>query len=267
MRSMFVLVIFLSLAGCGDDSGGGAAAAGGGLPITGGMGVTGGTGVTTGGMGVTGGTGVATGGMGVTGGTGVMTGGVGTGGMVLTGGMGAGTAGMGGMGAAGTGGGALELTSTAVMDMGMLPAMYRCVSLFGGPGTEGPSPPLAWTAGATGTMSYTLIFKDTSPMGTLGAGTIHWVIKDIPSSVMALPMGVAVGAMPPDPAGAVQVANGLPTADVGYRGPCGGMNQYTFTLYAINAAALPGATTAAAAETAAMANNVGTATLVVNSMP
>ena len=261
MRSMLALCVYLSLAACGGDDGGGTAAAGGATPITGGVGITGGTGVATGGMGVTGGTGV------MTGGTGVMTGGVGTGGMVLTGGTGAGTAGMAGMGTGGTGGGAFELTSTVVMDMGMLPAMYRCVSLFGGAGTEGPSPPLAWTAGTAGTMSYTVILKDTSPPGTLGMGTIHWVIKDIPSSVMALPMGVAVGAMPPDPAGAVQVANGLPTADVGYRGPCGGMNEYTFTLYAINVAALPGATTAAAAETAAMANNVGTATLVVNSMP
>jgi Raf kinase inhibitor-like YbhB/YbcL family protein len=182
------------------------------------------------------------------------------------------TAGMGGMDAAGSGGtdaagsggaggGDLALTSTAVMNDGMLPAMYRCVSLFGDPG---PSPPLAWTAGPAGTMSYTLVFKDTSPAGTLGAGTIHWVIKNIPMATMMLPMEVATGAMPGNVSGATQVANGL--GDEGYRGPCGGMNDYTFTLYAVNKAAID-ATTGAAVETEAMANNVGTATLVIHSMP
>jgi phosphatidylethanolamine-binding protein (PEBP) family uncharacterized protein len=143
----------------------------------------------------------------------------------------------------------------------MLPAMYRCASLFGDPG---PSPPLAWTAGPAGTMSYTLVFKVTSPAGTLGMGTFHWVIKNIPMATAMLPMQVAIGAMPANVAGATQVTNGI--SDVGYRGPCGGMNDYTFTLYAVNKASID-ATTAAMVETEAMANNVGTSTLVIHSMP
>jgi hypothetical protein len=114
-------------------------------------------------------------------------------------------------------------------------------------------------------MSYTLVFKDTSPAGTVGMGTIHWVIKDIPAATMMLPAAVPVGAMPASVSGATQVANGL--NDIGYRGPCGGMNQYTFTLYAVKTATLAGAATGAAAETAAMANNVGTAKLAIKSMP
>jgi Raf kinase inhibitor-like YbhB/YbcL family protein len=164
-------------------------------------------------------------------------------------------------GMAGMGGGAFELTSTVVENDAMLPAMYRCASLFGDPG---PSPPLAWTAGPAGTMSYTLVFKDTSPAGTLGMGTFHWVIKNIPMATAMLPMQVAIGAMPANVAGATQVTNGI--SDVGYRGPCGGMNDYTFTLYAVNKASID-ATTAAMVETEAMANNVGTSTLVIHSMP
>jgi hypothetical protein len=44
------------------------------------------------------------------------------------------------------------------------------------------------------------------------------------------------------------------------------MNDYTFTLYAVNKASID-ATAAAMVETEAMANNVGTATLVIHSMP
>jgi len=159
------------------------------------------------------------------------------------------------------GGGAFELTSTAVMNDGMLPAMYRCASLFGDPG---PSPPLAWTAGPAGTMSYTLILKDTSPAGTVGMGTFHWVIKNIPMATMAFPDPIPVGAMPANVSGATQIMNGI--NDVGYRGPCGGMNDYTFTLYAVNKASIS-ASDAQGVETEAMANNVGTATLVIHSAP
>jgi len=173
-------------------------------------------------------------------------------------------AGSGGSGDAGTQSGAFELTSTAFQDGDMIPAMYRCASLFGDPG---PSPPLAWTAGPAGTMSYTLVLKDTSPSTVTGAGFFHWIIADIPAGTMSLPMAVPVGAMPAMPAGAKQVPNGLSNA--GYLGPCGssGTNNYTFTLYAVNMATLPDTSSADATEAAAIANNVGTATLAITSMP
>ena len=164
-------------------------------------------------------------------------------------------------GAGGAGGGMFELTSTAVENDAMLPEMYRCASLIGDPG---PSPPLMWTAGPAGTMSYTLVFKDTSPAGTTGAGTFHWVIKNIPMATMMLPMAVATGAMPGNVSGATQVMNGI--FDVGYRGPCGGMNDYTFTLYAVNKASIT-ASDAAGVETEAKANNVGMSSLVIHSAP
>ena len=165
-------------------------------------------------------------------------------------------------GAGGAGGGDLALTSTAVMNDAMLPDMYRCEStIFSDPG---PSPPLAWTAGPAGTMSYTLILKDTSPAGTAGMGTFHWVIKNIPMATMAFPDPIPVGAMPANVSGATQVMNGI--IDVGYRGPCGGMNDYTFTLYAVNKASIA-ASDAQGVETEALANNVGTATLLIHSAP
>lgn len=254
--------------GGGDGSGAGSTApplAGAGAGGLGGVGGAGGAG-TGGSAAGAGGTGGAAGMTAGAGGAAGMAGaaGAGTGGMAgMAGAAGAGAGGMAGMsaGSGGAGGGAFELTSTAVENDAMLPAEFRCASLFGDPG---PSPPLTWTAGPTGTMSYTLVFKDTSPAGTTGAGTFHWIIKDIPVATMSLPEAVPVGAMPAAVPGATQIMNGI--LDVGYRGPCGGMNDYTFTLYAVNKASIS-ATTAATVETEAMANNVGTATLVIHSAP
>ena len=246
MRSMIVLGFVFVLVGCGDDSGGGTAAAGGLMPITGGTLASGGTGIVTGGTLASGGTGVVTGGTGVvTGGTGAgMTAGTtGTGGMVITGGMGAGMA---GMGAGGMGGGAFELTSTAVMDGGMLPAMYRCMGA--------KSPPLSWTAGPAGTMSYAIVFEDVGAF----MGTIHWIIYDIPASVTML----AEGASATPPTGAKQGANYM-GAQV-YTGPCSplpGSNNYQFTIYALPTATLTGTDKAAIQAAGAL----GMATLKVSS--
>jgi Raf kinase inhibitor-like YbhB/YbcL family protein len=144
---------------------------------------------------------------------------------------GAGSAGKAGGTAAGSGGsaaGAFALTSPVVKEGELLPADYRCAK---------PSPALTWTPGPAGTMSYAIVFKDTTA-GGFSMGYMHWTIYDIPASVTSLPMGVPMGASLSDPAGAKQGQN-YQNANA-FTGPCGGMNTYRFTLYALSVATLPG---------------------------
>ncbi len=125
----------------------------------------------------------------------------------------------------GTGGGeAFAITSTAFNEGDMIPEVYECR----GGGGDNISPPLAWTAGPAGTMSYAIIMKDTSINFT------HWVIWDIPVTAMALPEDVGGGFMVADPAGAKQVDP--------YFGPCSpnSVNTYEWRLYAIDVPTIPG---------------------------
>lgn len=182
---------------------------------------------------------------------------------------GANTAGAGGAagsagaaGAAGSGGGGASgfaLTSSVVMDGAMIPKEYRC---------NKPSPPLAWTGGPSGAQSYAIVFKDvTNPQRIV----MHWVIYDMPSSAMALPMNVPSGAMITSPVSAKQGPNysGMPV----YAGPCApsGTNTYKFTLYAIDVASLPGvsaSSTATQIETALEGSHkLATTTLNITSSP
>lgn len=161
-----------------------------------------------------------------------------------------------------TAGGPFALTSTAVMNAGMLPMKHRCVMLSG---ATGPNPPLTWTAGPAGTMSYAVTFTDK------GNGYAHWTIYDIPSSVMSLPEGVPTGAMPAMPAGAKQSANqnnfvGGP----GYFGPCApsGISNYEFVVHAIDVPTLTVSNTMAATVRAQiMMHSKGMAALGIMSGP
>jgi phosphatidylethanolamine-binding protein (PEBP) family uncharacterized protein len=99
--------------------------------------------------------------------------------------------------------------------------------------------------------------------------TMHWTIYDVPASVTALPMGVMTNATLTDPAGAKQGKNYK--GDNGFTGPCGGMNTYKFTLYALKVASLPGlsaSSTGAQVETAAEGTNkLASTVLNIHSMP
>ncbi len=258
-------------------AGTGAAAAGGGAAGTGAAGTgaagraaagtgasgTGAAGTGTAGTGAAGGgaagTGTAGGGAAGTGTAGGGAAGTGTagGGAAGTGTAGGGAAGTGG--AAGSGGGAFTITSTAVMNGGMLPAKHRCMGSVGSP--TGPSPAFAWSGAPAGTMSFALLMRDRTFQNYE-----HWTIYDIPASVTSLPEGVPSGAMPAMPAGAKQAPNALGLLGPGYYGPCGGNNMYEFKLYALDVATLPMAgMTGDSVEAALDMHDLATASLSVMS--
>jgi hypothetical protein len=145
----------------------------------------------------------------------------------------------------------MVLTSTAYTEGMTIPAAHTCA------GTN-VSPPLAWTPGPAGTLSYAVVFTDKTN------GLVHSGIYDIPATVTSLPMSVEKVAMPANPAGSKQVLayNNMP----GYAGPCPGamVHTYEFMLYAVDVAALPGIATTqkgAALVTALQAHDLGTTTL------
>jgi Raf kinase inhibitor-like YbhB/YbcL family protein len=96
-------------------------------------------------------------------------------------------------------------------------------------GGENASPPLAWTAGPSGTQSYAIVMRDLD----FANGFLHWVIWDIPASVLSLPENVEHAYQPSVPAGAKQAPFNANL--VGYQGPCSpnSTNTYELTLYAI----------------------------------
>jgi Raf kinase inhibitor-like YbhB/YbcL family protein len=178
-----------------------------------------------------------------------------------SGGVGAGSGGNAAQAGAGGGSaaGAFAITSPVVKEGEMIPAEYRC---------QKPSPALDWTAGPAGTKSYAIVFKDVTP-GAVSLNYKHWIIYDIPASVMALPMGVPAGATITMPVMAKQGKNY--SMNPQFAGPCGGMNMYKFTLYAIDTEALPDVPANATGDQVETAlegsHKLGTATLNIKSMP
>jgi Raf kinase inhibitor-like YbhB/YbcL family protein len=120
------------------------------------------------------------------------------------------------------------LTSTAFNQTDLLADKYTCAG-------ANVSPPLAWTEGPAGTLSYAIVFTDLD-----NGPFVHSVIWDIPAAVHALPEHVENVAMPSVPAGAKQ-AHAYDGSTFGYLGPCPGGNthHYEFELYAIDVATMP----------------------------
>lgn len=81
-------------------------------------------------------------------------------------------------------------------------------------------------------MSYALVLQDTNN------NLNHWVLYDIPPATTTLPESLATSATLTMPAGAKQKS----FQGNGYLGPCpnGMTHTYTFTLYALSVATLPG---------------------------
>ncbi len=124
----------------------------------------------------------------------------------------------------------MTLTSSALAEGAVFADANTCAGV-------NTSPPLTWTAGPTGTMSYAVVLSD------LNNAAAHWVIWDIPSTTLTL-----AAALPGDttlttpPVGAHQLHKfQFFGAGGAYRGPCPGNNgphTYTFEVSAVPTATL-----------------------------
>jgi Raf kinase inhibitor-like YbhB/YbcL family protein len=119
------------------------------------------------------------------------------------------------------------LTSTVLANDGTFLPAYTCAG-------DNHSPPLAWTAGPTGTQSYAIVMVDTS------INRYHWAIWNMAPTVRALTEALPAGASITSPVSAMQAITG--TATPAYQGPCpnGSLHTYVFTAYALDVATLPG---------------------------
>lgn len=100
------------------------------------------------------------------------------------------------------------------------------------------SPQLAWQGTPPGTRSFALTCFD--PDAPTGSGFWHWVVVNIPPSVISLPPGAGDPAGGKLPAGALEVRTDF--GKPGYGGPCpppGSVHRYIFTLHAVGIEKLP----------------------------
>ena len=145
----------------------------------------------------------------------------------------------GGSAAGGTGGGgAFVLTSSKIVTDMEMPAEFTCAAT----GTP-VSPPLAWSGAPAGTMSFAMVFVDTTIIDAnmTDARGYHSAIWDIPASTMALPENIPTGATITTPVMAKQFS----PIGAKYLGPCPNngaapADVYEFRLFALPVATLTG---------------------------
>ncbi|AHH96314.1 PQQ-dependent sugar dehydrogenase [Kutzneria albida] len=131
--------------------------------------------------------------------------------------------------------GAFKLSSPAFGEGATVPAKYTCAG--DGKAGQDTSPPLTWGASA-GAKGYAIVFADTANNGN----KLHWAIWDIPAATGSLPEGLGAGYSVPGGGGAKQKAMGSGADAQKFFGPCpgGSSHPYSFTLYALNTATVPG---------------------------
>jgi Raf kinase inhibitor-like YbhB/YbcL family protein len=131
---------------------------------------------------------------------------------------------------------ALEVTSSAFKEGGMIAAKYaggmvlkRGASAPTDCGGGNVSPPLAWRNVPAGTTSFALIIFD--PDGAKGSGAVHWVAYGIAGERRSLPEGFGA-------ASAHEYVGGTSASgNHDYMGPCPipeHTNHYIFSLYALD---------------------------------
>jgi Raf kinase inhibitor-like YbhB/YbcL family protein len=214
------------LGACSSDTPAPAGVAGGGTAPGGAAGTSsGGAGTPAGGA-----AGSASSGMAGTGGS--AAGGAGSGGLAGGGAAGASGGGAGGAAGASCEPGPFALTSPEFEEDGPIEEKFRCTG-------DNVSTALQWSCGPAGTLSYAVTqIHD-------GSQSLHWLLYDIPASAFVLPEAIARESMPAIPAGSKQVKPNVDGSTwYGYSGPCpGGANQsYTYFIYALDVATLPGIT-------------------------
>ena len=113
--------------------------------------------------------------------------------------------------------GPFEFKSSSFQADGAIPKRHSCEDVNVSPG-------LLWKNQPKGTHSFALIMDDPdAPAGTF----VHWVVFNIPSTVLGLPEGTVTG---------MQGGNSFNTNK--YGGPCPpkghGQHHYHFTIYALD---------------------------------
>lgn len=132
--------------------------------------------------------------------------------------------------------GDFALGSSAFADNATIPDHYTCA--FTHKAGKNVSPPLSWGAGASNAKGYAIVLRDIAN----GGDKVHWAIWDIPAATVSLPEGLGAGYSVPGQNGAKQKAMGSGAVTEQYFGPCPGGREhpYTFTLYALKSATVPG---------------------------
>lgn len=127
-----------------------------------------------------------------------------------------------------TDGGSFGIVSSAYLEGGVIPDLHSCAS-------TNISPALMWGNAPAGTLSFGIVFLDTS------TDFLHSAIYDIPASVSELPENVEKVFEPSNVPGAKQPESYLRRR--GYAGPCpGSTHTYEFRIHALNVANLGGLT-------------------------
>src|ERR1043165_2877831 len=126
----------------------------------------------------------------------------------------------------------LKLTSTDV-HAGKTIAAAQVAHVMGCTGSN-ISPAVQWSGAPAGTKSFALTVYD--PDAPTGSGWWHWVVYNIPGTVMSLAAGAGDPKKTLLPAGAVQGNTDMGTP--GYIGPCPPKgdkpHHYIFTIYALD---------------------------------
>ena len=129
------------------------------------------------------------------------------------------------------GGGKFTLASPDIAE-GKAIAAAQVFNQFGCTGGN-ISPAVSWSNAPAGTKSFALLMHD--PDAPTGSGWWHWVVYNIPPSVISLPAGAGDPKKNLMPAGVVQGRSDYGSA--GYGGPCpppGKPHRYYLRLYALN---------------------------------
>ena len=128
----------------------------------------------------------------------------------------------------------MQITSSSFKDGDYLP-MDHVLSAKYGFGCSGgnQSPQLAWSGAPQGTRTFAVTCFD--PDAPTGSGFWHWVVANIPASVMELPLDAGNPAAGKMPAGAVTMRNDVGSNE--YVGPCPPQGEhphrYFFTVFAV----------------------------------
>jgi phosphatidylethanolamine-binding protein (PEBP) family uncharacterized protein len=110
-------------------------------------------------------------------------------------------------------------------------------------------PALMWMNPPAGTMSFAIMFVDTTLVGMMppNANGFHSALWDIPAKVSMLPQGLPAGSPPTGVAGLETVKQKKAPSGMAYLGPCPNFpsttrtktDEYAFRLYALPGATLP----------------------------